>query len=53
MSAENGERHQPDCDMMASCSYITTMILLIADYLCNLEHDEIEQDGQLVDAAIL
>ncbi|PVH76650.1 hypothetical protein DL98DRAFT_640111 [Cadophora sp. DSE1049] len=37
---------------MASCSYLTAMVLLIANDLCNLEHNHMYGDSQLVDDAL-
>ncbi|KAH7383063.1 fungal-specific transcription factor domain-containing protein [Cadophora sp. MPI-SDFR-AT-0126] len=38
---------------MASCSYLTAMVLLIANDLCHLDHSEMYKDSELVDAALL
>ncbi len=43
----------PNDIRMSSCTYITAMGLLIANDLCNLEHDETQLDSQLIDAALL
>ncbi|KAK0113974.1 hypothetical protein ONS95_014217 [Cadophora gregata] len=37
---------------MASCSYLTAMVILIANDLCSLEHSEMYRDSQLVDTAL-
>jgi len=38
---------------MVSCPYVSAMVLLIANNLNNLQHDKIQLDSQLVDAALL